>query len=324
MREQDKSPPAATGRMPSLPPLNAVRAFEAAARHVSFAQAAEELNVTRGAISRQVVLLEQWLGRPLFLRSSSQIVLTPAGRNYLLEVSAALRRLAFASRYLDEHAETTVIRLHAPPTFTMRWLITRISTFQRRYPNIEIRPTTYRPEAIIGSNEFDVGIRGSEGPVRGLTSIAFMHERIVPVCHPDLAGPDGRMQLADIGKQTLITYSTETCSWPRWLASVGVPDARPGGMLRFDPMYFAMQAAMEGLGIVLLPLFIVIDDLVAGKLCAPFGMLGEHRLRDYYVNYMETSRISGAIEQFVSWLTKEGCESNLAIADWAASTQRTS
>src|SRR3979490_3055004 len=125
--------------MRKLPPLNAVRAFEAAARHVSFTKAAEELNVTHGAVSRQVALLEQWLGTPLFRRSFSHLALTESGRSYLTEVTAALDRLALATMHVKEHAAPTALRINAPPTFTMRWLIPRMSVFQRRRIDVEIR-----------------------------------------------------------------------------------------------------------------------------------------------------------------------------------------
>src|SRR6476620_4161922 len=121
-----------------LPPLNAVRAFEVAARHVSFTRAAEELNVTNGAVSRLVALLEDWLGKELFRRSASQLTLTDSGRTYLAEVSAVLDRLAVASRYVREQATPSAFHINAPPTFTMRWLIARMASFQRKHPDVEI------------------------------------------------------------------------------------------------------------------------------------------------------------------------------------------
>lgn len=304
--------------MPKLPPLNAVRAFEAAARHVSFSKAADELHVTRGAISRQVALLEAWLGQPLFVRSSSQLVLTNAGHNYLIEASAALTRLAFASEYLSDQPVTTVIRLNSPPTFTMRWLITRMSTFQRRHPNIDLRVTTYRPSGGFREEEYDVGIRGRNAPLEGYTSVPFLQERVIPICHPDLLGERKRMEIEELCAHTFITFTTESYTWPQWLENIGHPTLKPAGILRFDPMYFALQAALEGLGIVLLPLFIVIDDLLAGRLCAPFGLLAENR-RDYYVSYPPTSHLAGGISVLCEWLEKEGRDTDRIIAEWSAS-----
>jgi LysR family glycine cleavage system transcriptional activator len=303
--------------MPELPPLNAVRAFEAAARHVSFSKAADELCVTRGAISRQVALLESWLGQALFVRSSSQLQLTNAGHNYLTEVSAALTRLAFASEYLSDQAGSVVIRLNAPPTFTMQWLIRRMSSFQKRYPNIDLRVTTYRPTDHIREEEFDVGIRGRREPLAGMVSRPFLNENIIPVCHPDLLGDRTQLDVADIEKHTLITYNTETYTWPQWLEALGHAPITPARIMRFDPMYFALQAAQEGLGLVLLPLFVVIDDLITGRLCAPFGIEGESQ-RKYYVSSSPNSHVTDAINVFSDWLVEEGTATHHIIAEWMA------
>lgn len=311
--------PSLIPHMPKLPPLNAIRAFEAAARHVSFSKAAEELHVTRGAISRQVALLESWLGQPLFLRSSSQVILTNAGRNYLTEASAALTRLAFASEYLTDNRGVIIIRLNAPPTFTMRWLITRMSAFQRRHPDIELRMTTYRSTDAIREEEFDAGIRGRWHALENSSSQPFMTESIIPVCHPDLLGDSDYMQLDDLEKHTLITYTTESYTWPQWLAAAGRPKLAPSRILRFDPMYFALQAAQEGLGVVLAPIFNVIDDLVAGRLCAPFGLLGERR-RHYYISYTPGSHLTDTIDTFSQWLVEEGGATDRLIAEWVHET----
>ena len=303
--------------MPKLPPLNAVRAFEAAARHVSFSKAAEELYVTRGAISRQVALLESWLGQVLFVRSSSQLQLTNAGRNYLTEVSAALTRLAFASEYLSDQEGSVVIRLNAPPTFTMQWLIKRMSSFQRLYPNIDLRLTTYRPTDLIREEEFDVGIRGRIEPLAGMVSRPFLNENIIPVCHPDLLGDRIHLSIADIENHTLITYNTETYTWLQWLEALGRSYIKPARIIRFDPMYFALQAAHEGLGLVLLPLFVVIDDLITGRLCAPFGIESENQ-RKYYVSSSPNSHVTYAINVFSDWLIEEGTSTQHIIAEWMA------
>ncbi|MBN9474729.1 MAG: hypothetical protein ABS43_23370 [Bordetella sp. SCN 67-23] len=302
--------------MSKLPPLNAVRAFEAAARHISFSKAAEELHVTRGAISRQVALLESWLNRPLFVRGAAQLTLTHAGSNFLTEASAALNRLSFAAEYLRNEETEVVIRLNAPPTFTMRWLMARMPTFLRRHPHIDLRVATYRPMDTIREEEFDVGIRGRWAPLEGVTSIPFIQENIIPVCHPDLLEEGLPLQVDDIANHTLITYSTESYTWPQWLAAMGRPTLAPARILRFDPMYFGLQAAQEGLGLVLLPTFIVVDDLISGKLCAPFGMQGVRR-RHYYVSSQPTSHLFETIGIFSEYLIQEGSTTDRLIQDWS-------
>ncbi|WP_269458531.1 LysR substrate-binding domain-containing protein [Variovorax sp. HW608] len=304
--------------MRRLPPLNAVRAFEVAAKYESFTRAAEELNVTHGAVSRQVALLEEWFGRPLFRRASSKLTLTDAGRSYLPEVTAALDRLALASMYVLEQAAPRSLRVSAPPTFTMRWLIARMSGFQRRRPDAEIRMMTSLERPNFQSNLYDVAIRGAHEPPGDCGSVRFMCEYILPICHPDLA-EDGQLRAPqDIARHTVISYATEPYAWSEWLQTAGAPDVQPKQSLKFEQMYFALQAACEGLGLVLVPLFLVLDDIIAGKLCAPFGALGVKR-RNYYASYSESSEAYPAVTQFCEWLQSEGAATERSIDEWARS-----
>ena len=301
-----------------LPPLNAVRAFEAAARHVSFTKAAEELSVTHGAISRQVSLLEDWFGRPLFRRSSSQLTLTDAGRSYLPEVTAALDRLALASMYMLQQQSPTSLRVSAPPTFTMRWLIPRMSGFQRRRPDVEIRLSTSMERPNFQANLYDVAIRGAHEAPLDCGAVRFMSEHILPVCHVDALNGGALLEPKDITRFTAISYATEPYPWQEWLQSAGVADLRPANTLKFEQMYFALQAACEGLGIVLVPLFLVLDDIIAGKLCAPFGPLGIKR-RDYYASFPSESDAYPLIAKFCEWLQQEGQDTESSIEEWARS-----
>lgn len=295
-----------------LPPLNAIRAFEAAGRHVSFTKAAAELHVTHGAVSRQVAQLEAWLGTALFLRKSSQLVLTEAGRAYLAEITAALDRLALASLHLLDHASPRALQVNAPPTFTMRWLIPRLSGFQRRRPGIDVRMTTSLAP-IRFEEGYDIAIRGAQAPLAGCVSIPFMVELIVPVCHPDVA--EALHAPTDLARQTLIGYATEPYPWAEWLTAAGVPELRPAATLRFEQMFFALQAAAEGLGVVLVPVFLVLDDIITGRLCAPFRALAARRGR-YFAN---AAHRTPTVDAFIEWLMREGRDTERTMAEWAAS-----
>jgi LysR family glycine cleavage system transcriptional activator len=303
--------------MRKLPPLNAVRSFEAAARHVSFTKAAAELNVTHGAVSRQVALLEQWLGIALFRRSASQLTLTEAGRGYLGEVSGVLDRLAVASMHVSQQARPAAITVSAPPTFTMRWLIPRMSAFQRKHGNVEIRVTTSLAPVNFRENTYDVAIRGQQGPLPDNSSLPFMTEIITPVCHVDLLEKlrSGRPQ--DLRTQTLISYGTEPYAWTDWLQAAGVPGLRPANTLQFEQMYFALQAASEGLGIALVPLFLVIDDIVAGRLYVPFGLHAAKR-RTYFANFDSGARSGSIVQEFCTWLQQEGRDTEQSTKDWTS------
>lgn len=301
-----------------LPPLNAVRAFEAAARHVSFTKAAEELHVTHGAVSRQVALLESWLGTLLFRRSAAQLTLTEAGRNYVSEITSLLDRLAVVSMHLLEQGKPTALDVNAPPTFTMRWLIARMSGYKRLRPDVEIRLTTSIAPVNFQEHGYSVAIRGAQAPLSGCRSQAFMTELIVPVCHTDLLDR-GRLQSpADLRNQTLISYATEPYKWSEWMSAAGVPDVQVLNTLTFEQMFFALQAAAEGLGVVLVPLFLVVDDIVSGRLCAPFGLLAAKQRR-YYANSPDNLRRNPHVESFHDWLMREGQDTEQSIINWAVS-----
>ncbi len=316
--------------MRKLPPLNAVRAFEAAARHQSFTQAAAELHVTHGAVSRQVALLEQWLGQALFERARSQVQLNTAGQQFLADVTPALDRIAVAAAQTQASAAAraapTTLQISAPPTFTMRWLIPRLSGFQKQHAAAEIKLTTSLAAVNFKSHGYDLAIRGATAPLRGCRSKAFMRETIVPVCHVDLLAR-GLTQAADLARHTLIGYATEPYSWADWWAAAhgkaaaGAKLPKPARALHFEQMYFALQAAAEGLGLVLVPLFLVADDILAGRLCAPFGLRGAMQ-RSYYANTATKSAAQSTpnplLQAFGQWLQQEGQATEHAIEAWAS------
>jgi len=305
--------------MRKLPPLNAVRAFEAAARHVSFTLAARELGVTHGAISKQVATLEDWLVTPLFVRSQAQLSLTDAGRTLLAAVTPALDRISVAATHLLEHKETRTLTVNAPPTFMIRWLIPRLSNFQRRSPGVEVRlSTSAGPQEPEGSS---VVIRGAYQPPEAAAAIPFMTETIVPICHPDLLDSDRLRRPADLQRHTLLSYANEPMPWAEWLALAQQPQLRPAHVLQFEQMYLALQAAAEGLGVVLMPLSMVADDIITGKLCAPFG-LGLARKRQYFAIVAPGWHGNPVVESFTQWLLKEGEDTERSLSQLAQTLAR--
>ena len=298
--------------MRKLPPLNAVRAFEAAARHISFTKAAKELFVTHGAVSKQVASLEAWLATPLFNRTQSQLTLTDAGRTFLAAVTPALDRIAVTAMQLLEQTEPTGLRISAPPTFTMRWLIPRISAFQRKRAGVEVKLTTSTAPVNFEERGDDVAIRAGHQPLPGMSSVPFMTEIIVPICHPDLMEGDRLKTPMDLAGHTLIAYDTEPMAWTEWLPLAGLSEPIQTQHLQFEQMYFALQAAAEGLGLVLVPLFLVADDIIAGRLCAPFGMTAA-RKRQYFANALLNPTPDPVVDTFYEWLLKEGRDTEQSI-----------
>lgn len=299
-----------------LPPLNAVRAFEAAARHVSFSKAAKELFVTHGAISKQVSLLETWLGVSLFKRNQSHLLLTEEGKTFLSSVTPALDRISVSAMQVMDQTQPMLLRINAPPTFTMRWLIPRISAFQRRTEGLEVKLTTSTESIDFEAQHCDLAIRAALQPFANMQSVPFMTETIVPICHPDLLDAGALKTPKGLDHQTLISYDTEPVSWQQWRGGVGVhnnwSDLMQHSTLQFEQMYFALQAAIEGLGVVLVPLFLVADDILAGRLCAPFGLTGS-RPRMYYANFPSNLMTMSSIENFCDWLLKEGKDTEQSI-----------
>jgi LysR family glycine cleavage system transcriptional activator len=293
--------------MRRLPPLNAVKAFEAAARLVSFTKAGQELNVTHGAISRQVALLESWLGVPLFQRTKSHLMLTEAGKKFFDEAGAALDRISLAAINLTHETDMAQLTVSAPPTFTLRWLIPRLSTFQRSHLGVNVRLTTSLSTVDFSREEYDIAIRGAAQPLQGVTARPFLTESILPVCHPDLLEKNPLRVPADLARYTLLSYSTEPYRWQDWFAAVDAPDVKPAAILNFEQMYFTLQAAMEGLGVALIPYFLVADEIAAERLCAPLGTLGV-RTRHYYANLAPSPLPNPAQDAFCAWLEQEGCQ----------------
>ena len=257
-----------------LPPLNAVRAFAAAARHASFTRAADELGVTHGAVSKQVRLLEDHLGLPLFTRGVRKVALTAAGRELLAEALPALERIAAAAVRLRREAARTdgggVVRVNARPSFALRWLIPHLPAFMAAHPGVrpEVVTSTAEP-ARLPAGSFDVVVRrGRPGVLwpEGMQARPFLPERAVPVAAPALLTRLPVHRVEGLAPHTLLHTATRGADWATGLARAGVPDLRPAGELRFEHLQFALQAALDGLGVALGPLALVAADLAAGRL----------------------------------------------------------
>ena len=265
---------------PRLPPLNAIKAFEAAARLGSFTRAAEELNVTHGAVSRQVRLLEDWLGARLFLRTSRNAVPTQVGTDLLAEAGPALDRLAAVSQRLREPMPAApLLRVSALPTFAMRWLIPRLPEFQRDHPGLELRIVTASTPAEQFRMDVDAVI---SGPWRqsGWVGKRFLGEARLPVLSPGVDGKVAHCELpADLERHTLLHAATLRAAWPRWLAAANVPDLKPAREQVFEHFYFAIQAALEGLGVIMGPVALISNELRAGRLLAPIAGSGAEDAR---------------------------------------------
>jgi LysR family glycine cleavage system transcriptional activator len=302
-----------------LPPLNAIKAFEAAARLGSFTRAAEELSVTHGAVSRQIRLLEEWLGTSLFLRTSRNAVPTRAGTDLLAGAGPALDRLASAALRVQSGKAREVLHISALPTFAMRWLIPRLPEFQREHPALETRIVTASTPAEQFRMDADVVV---SGPARqpGWVGSRFLGEAYLPLLSLGLMKERPLRALADFRNHTLLHAATRRQMWLRWLTAAGIPDLKPAREQVFEHFYFAIQAAIEGLGVAMGPLALVSDELREGRLLAPIKEPAI-RTRGYFVYAPETNSEAPAVVALRGWLVSAGSSAEREYPTYLSSTR---
>lgn len=263
-----------TSRRRSLPPLNAVRAFEAAARHGNLKQAGAELGVTHGAISRQIALLEEWLGPPtLFRRSGRGAVLTAEGEALLEAFRPALDQIAASAQTHRDHRggpAARPLRVNALATFSLRWLLPRLTQFRAAHPDIAVQLTTSNEPLEALSDDYDVVIRGGPDSFHGYTARPILAERRLPVCSEVLLERLPMRTIADLNRHTMLHVSSMPRLWRDWLSAAGHAGLQPAAALTFDHFYLSLQAAVDGLGVAMGPTTLVADDISAGRLVMPF------------------------------------------------------
>ena len=255
---------------PRLPPLNALKAFEAAARHESFTRAAEELCVTQGAVSHQVKSLEAELAIKLFNRERQRLLITEAGRDYLAVIRDALDRIAAGTERLIQRQGTGVLTVSTSPDFAAKWLVHRLGHFAEAHPEIDLRVSGTLHHVDFAREEVDLAVRHGDGNWPGLDAVRLSAEELFAVCSPKL--PLGRRRLdkpADILKFPLI-HLDNRADWANWLQAAGIDDAAVihGPVLNRASM--VIDAAMNGQGIALARTTLVAWDVINGRLVRPF------------------------------------------------------
>lgn len=293
-----------------LPPLNPLRAFEVAARHLSFTKAADEMFVTPSAVGHQVKTLEEHLGMALFIREAKTLTLTAAGRAYLPSVQEAFRVLIDATRQLSTEL-AQVLRVDIPPTFAAKWLIPRLDRFVKAHPEIDIQVSTNSSPPDFARDIYDVAIRFGSGYYPGLHSEMCLAVNVFPVCSPDLLhGEHPLREPADLKHHTLLhdasTYSNgSNPHWSAWLKLAGALDVDPTRGLSFTPSHLVINAAIDGLGVALAKDSWVEQDLLAGRLVRPFEVSLPVESAYYMVFPMHRAG-DVRIATFVDWVRSEG------------------
>jgi len=267
-----------------LPPLNALRAFEAAARHASFAKAAAELHVTPAAVSHQIKALEAILEVPLFRRLPRGLVLTEAGRAYLPGLSDGLDRLAQATERLMARGRAGRLTVSVLPSFATRWLVPRLADFRRRHPDLDVHVDASTERIDFARSEVDVGLRYGRGGWPGLRAEVFLTEDVYPVCSPALRDGDPPLdEPADLRRHTLLHDSVVNADepwigWAPWLRLFGLDDIDPDRGPSFSDSNMLMEACAAGQGVAIGRDSLIEEPLAAGRLVRPFP---HSRLADY-------------------------------------------
>jgi LysR family transcriptional regulator, glycine cleavage system transcriptional activator len=290
--------------MRQLPPLSTLRSFEAAARLLSFSKAADELFVTHGAVSRAIKHLEDHLGIPLFHRTTRAVQLTQAGTSYAASVRDTLDRLAAATALIADQKNLGVLGVSTLDSFAGKWLLPRLFRFRQQHPDIDVRLATSSKLADFVNDGIDIAIRYGVGRYPGLTADLLMMEDVAPMCSPKLLeGPHPLRVPEDLKYHTLIHDDFEI-DWGMWLISAGVGgvDAHRGPS--FQSSVLAVQAAVQGDGVVLGRTALVADDLRAGRLVKPFTLSLPSDLA-YYVVYPNQAAERPKIRAFRDWLLEE-------------------
>lgn len=258
----------------SLPSLTGLRAFEAAARHMSFTRAAAELNVTQTAISHQIRRLEEQIGIQLFVRRHRALALTREAEDYLPSIRSAFEDLRRATERLRRPDREGVLTVSTTASLATKWLVSRVAAFQDAHPGIEVRITTSAQLVDFHRDGVDMAVRYGRGHWPGLRADWLMAEQIFPVCSPTLLTGDKPLRKPeDLAHHTLLHTMISREDWQLWLTASGLPSSvatRRG--LTFDQGFMAIQAAMEGLGVALGRTHLVEADIAAGRLVAPFDV----------------------------------------------------
>lgn len=286
-----------------LPSLNALRAFEVAGRYLSFTRAAEELNVTQGAVSRLVKQLEADLGVALFRRGPRGLELTAAGAAYLPSLSDAFQRLTAATQLVmrpsrrPDHLAITML-----PTFAMRWFMPRLADFHRLHPNITVDVTSADRPVDFQTEPVDVGIQYGHGDWPDLAAEFLMGETVILVASPALLKAKPLKRPEDVKRHILLTHSTRPEAWSEWFAAAGLKAHKPPRGPAFEHFFMSIEAAVNGLGLALVPDIFVQAELADGRLIEPLPRHRVHRRGGYYLLHLPGREREPAIKAFRDWL----------------------
>lgn len=285
----------------NFPPLNALRVFECAARHLSFTKAAEELNITQSAVSHQVKGLEEWLGFSLFERHGQRLSLTPGGKIYAATLGTAFARIVQGTQDLMTTGSHQILNLRGYDTFFVRWLIPKISDFQEKNRDINIRLTTHVEAVDFTRDNVDLGIVYGVGPWESCRSDLVFTDVLIPVVSAKLAAKIGNPCSLEEMLSLPMLHSRRRAQWEDWLRAVGATRKPSENDMYFEDVTILYQCVLEGLGVALVQIKYVERDLAEGRLVAPYPLTLERKGGYHLVCPIETAN-DDKIVRFREWL----------------------
>jgi LysR family glycine cleavage system transcriptional activator len=290
-----------------LPSLNALKAFEAAARQESFTKAASELCVTQGAVSQQVKALESELGVRLFQRERQRLIITDAGRAYLEVVRDAFDRLSMGTEHLLQRQKSGTLTITTSPNFAAKWLVHRLGRFSEAHPDIDLRVSASMQHVDFAREDIDLALRHGDGLWPGMHVTRLCTEELFPVCSPKLLGGRGALRsLGDIKHHTLL-HTNGKSDWTRWLAQAGVKRIDIKREMVFNQASMAIDAAVDGQGIAMARTALASWDLIAGRLVRPFPQALEAPYAFWIVCPKSTAELP-KISAFRNWVLQEAAD----------------
>lgn len=288
--------------MKDLPPLNALRAFEAGARHLSFTKAAAELHVTQAAVSHQVKALEEHLGFALFRRLTRKLVLTEQGRVLHPVVRDAFARISeTAARLKNDGAESRTLTVSITPAFGAKWLIYHLPRFWEQYPEIDVRVHHSIQTVDLHQDDVDIAVRFGAGKWDGMVSEFLLRVDYVPVCSPGLLEGDRPLRRPEDLRHHTLLHEDDHSGWIQWLAVAGVTDVDPRRGPVIDDATVILHAAGEGKGVALGRSSLIGEDLAAGRLVKPFDLTMSSDL-GYHLVYLPSALERQKVKVFRDFL----------------------
>jgi LysR family glycine cleavage system transcriptional activator len=301
-----------------LPPLNALRAFEAAARHLNFSRAADELAVTPGAVSQQIQNLEDYVGASLFKRTPKGLLLTDAAQTALPALREAFDRLAEAASLLTAAVDGRRLTVSVAPSFAAKWLVPRLGKFEAAHPQVDVWLSADMEVVDFALGEIDLAIRYGAGRYPGLEVVKLMSETVIPVASPELLEINPINEPADLANHILLHDGSpdadDSCpDWSMWLAARGVKGVDGARGPRFNQSSLVIEAAAGGRGVALAKRALAQADLDSGRLIAP--LLQDATAVDfaYFAVHPKAKGRLPQVKAFVSWITAEAAAHEVAL-----------